>query len=85
MGKTKSERQQRYCNFLAEAAPDKERELIRLAVKRGQLTGGAAFIDEIEEKLQCRIEFRKPGRPKILGLAQSGDRPEVSPLKIGDK
>jgi len=45
------------------------------------LTGGAAFIDEIEEKLQRRIEFRKQGRPKGSGLTKSGDRPEVSPLK----
>ena len=85
MGKTKTERQQHYRKFLAEAVSDKERELIKLAVQRGQLTGGAAFIDEIEAKLQCRIEFREQGRPKKLGLTQPGDRPEVGPLKRSDK
>ncbi len=40
---------------------DKERELSKQAVQREQLTGGAAFIDEIEAKLQRRIEFRKRG------------------------
>ena len=85
MGKAKSERQQRYREFLAVAVSDKERELIKQAVQRGQLTGGSDFIDEIEEKLQCRIEFRKQGRPKKPDLTQSGDRPEVSPLELGDK
>ncbi|MBE9572669.1 MAG: hypothetical protein IMF11_18745, partial [Proteobacteria bacterium] len=42
----------------------KEKEIIRLAVQRGQLTGGAAFIDEIEVRLNRRIEFRRQGRPK---------------------
>ncbi|MDA3903973.1 MAG: transposase [Desulfuromusa sp.] len=82
MGKTKNERQQCYLDFLAEAVPEKEKEIIRLAVQRGQLTGGAAFIDEIEARLQRRVEFRKQGRPKKPEFRiKSGDRPEVSPLK----
>jgi len=81
MGKTENERQQGYREFLAEAVSDQEREFIKQAVQRGQLTGGATFIDEIEAKLQRRIEFRKQGRPKGSGLTKSGDRPEVSPLK----
>ncbi|MCK4691102.1 MAG: transposase [Desulfuromonadales bacterium] len=64
MGKTEKERQQHYHTFLTETVSEKEKEIIRLAVQRGQLTGGAAFIDEIEVKLNRRIEFRRQGRPK---------------------
>jgi len=82
MGKTKNERQLRYRKFLTKTISEQESEIIKLAVQRGQLTGGATFIDEIEKKLQHRVEFRKPGRPK-KDFSQSGDRPEVSPLKTG--
>jgi len=85
MGKTKHERQQHYREFLTEAVSDKERELIRLAVQRGQLTGEVAFIDEIETKLQRRIEFRQQSRPKKLDLTHSEDKPKSSPLKKGNK
>jgi len=32
--------------------------------KRGQLTGSRRFIDQIEQKLNLRIEFRGQGRPR---------------------
>jgi putative transposase len=41
-----------------------EWELIRQSLQRGQLTGSKKFVDQIEEKLNQRVEFRGPGRPK---------------------
>jgi len=38
--------------------------LIRQSLQRGQLTGSSRFIDEIEKKIERRIEFRGQGRPK---------------------
>ena len=32
--------------------------------KRGQLTGSLRFVDEIEKKIERRVEFRGPGRPR---------------------
>lgn len=64
LGATEEERIQRYYSFLAETISDEERDIILGAVSRGQLTGGTAFVDEIEKKLARRIELRRPGRPK---------------------
>jgi putative transposase len=64
MGDTPEERRQRYRGFLAETVSDLEREIIQRAVKRGQLTGGSSFIDEVEAKLKRRIELRGQGRPR---------------------
>jgi putative transposase len=34
------------------------------AVQRGQLTGSARFVNEVERIIGKRIEQRRPGRPK---------------------
>ena len=44
--------------------PEGEWELIRQSLERGQLTGGKRFVDEIEEKIERRVEFRGQGSPK---------------------
>ena len=54
----------RYRRFLCEAIPDGEWELIREAVQRGQLTGNARFVNEVERIIGKRVEQRRPGRPK---------------------
>ena len=59
-----SQRRSRYREFLDTAASGQELEMIRLAVQRGQLTGGGRFVDEIEKKLNRRIELRGQGRPR---------------------
>ncbi len=64
MGDSAEDRRQRYREFLAETVSEAEREDIRKAVQRGQLTGGASFIDEIEARLNRRIELRGQGRPR---------------------
>ncbi len=60
---TEVERRQLYRRYVLEAIPDKELELIRQAVQRGQLTGNNRFIDEVESILGRRVEFRAQGRP----------------------
>ena len=46
------------------AIPDGEWEIIRKAVRRGQLTGGSRFVEEVDRKIGRRIEFRGQGRPR---------------------
>jgi putative transposase len=54
----------RYRDFVCDAIPVGEWELIREAVQRGQLTGTARFVNEVEGIIGRRIEQRRPGRPK---------------------
>ncbi len=58
------ERRRRYRNFVGEAIPDGEANLIRLALQRGQLTGGQGLRDETERILGRRVIFRGRGRPR---------------------
>jgi putative transposase len=46
------------------ATSEEEWPLIRQSLQRGQLTGGAHFVDEIARKVERRVEFRGQGRPK---------------------
>ncbi len=55
-----------YSDWVKRRIPTGELELIRKSLQRGQLTGGDRFIDEVEGKLEKRIEFRGPGRPRKL-------------------
>jgi putative transposase len=57
-------RRSRYREFLEETVSDKEREMIQQAIQRGQLTGGAAFVNEVEARLNRRVELRGQGRPR---------------------
>lgn len=60
---TEVDRRKRYSQFMREAVPDNEWDLIRQAVQRGQLTGNNKFVDEVEQILGKRVEFRAQGRP----------------------
>lgn len=64
LGDSAEERYLKYRSFLGETISEEERSVIPGAVSRGQLTGSASFIDEIEKKLARRIELRRAGRPK---------------------
>jgi putative transposase len=61
---TARKRQKNYREYLLETISAAEAEQIRGAIQRGQLTGGAKFVKEIEAKVGKRIEFRGQGRPK---------------------
>ncbi|MCY1414345.1 Transposase IS200 like protein [compost metagenome] len=65
MGSTEAMRRDRYIEFVKQAIPPEELALIREAVQRGQLTGNARFVDEIERVTGIRIERRGQGRPKL--------------------
>jgi len=64
LGETQQERADKYGVFLARTITEEERTILLGAVQRGQLTGGNAFVDEIEQKLARRIELRGQGRPR---------------------
>lgn len=64
LGITEEDRREKYRDFLRESISDQEKERILGAVQRGQLTGGSAFVDEIEKRLDRRVDFRGRGRPR---------------------
>lgn len=64
LGATIEECRQSYLDFLHQNISTEEKELILCAVQRGQLTGGSRFIEEVENRLNRRIELRGRGRPK---------------------
>ena len=61
---TAIKRAENYISWMEGTIPEGEWELIRQSLQRGQLTGGKRFVDEIEEKIERRVEFRGQGRPK---------------------
>ena len=63
LGNSQEERSRRYKEFVADAVPAGEWQLIREAVQRGQLTGDNRFIDKVEQIVGRRIERRGQGRP----------------------
>ncbi len=64
MGDTEGVRRRRYKEWVNESIPEGEWKIIREAVQRGQLTGSRRFIDEVERRINLRVEFRGQGRPK---------------------
>lgn len=63
LGASAIERRHHYRKFLAEKVAEHEQEKIRKAVLRGQLTGDAQFVAEVELRINRRIGLRGPGRP----------------------
>lgn len=61
---TAKKRAEKYQEWVEGTIPEGEWELIRQSLQRGQLTGGKGFVDEIEKKIERRVEFRGQGRPK---------------------
>jgi putative transposase len=56
----------KYADWVTSAIPEGEWEQIRLSLQRGQLTGSKKFVDEVERKIDRRVEFRGQGRPKKI-------------------
>lgn len=65
LGNTSKECERRYIESVNNSIPTSEWDIIRQAVQRGQLTGSSRFIEEVEDKIGKRIEFRSQGRPRI--------------------
>jgi putative transposase len=57
-------RAKRYMEWVKGMIPEGEWELIRQSLQRGQLTGSERFVEEIEHKIEKRVEFRGQGRPR---------------------
>ena len=57
-------RSERYVEWVKGTVPEGEWELIRQSLQRGQLTGSTRFVEEIEHKIEKRVEFRGQGRPR---------------------
>lgn len=64
LGETSQIRQRRYRDFVQQSEDEREIEQIRQALQRGQLTGTQKFIDQVEQKIGLRVEWRKQGRPR---------------------
>jgi hypothetical protein len=52
-------------DFVRQATPVDELQLIRDSLQHGQLTGTNRFIDEVEGIVGLRIEQRGQGRPRV--------------------
>lgn len=65
LGNTNKEPEKRFNESVKEFIPKSEWDIIRQAVQRGQLTGSSSFIEEVEQKIGRRVEFRRQGRPKV--------------------
>ena len=61
---SEKKRAESYAAWVKETIAAEELELIRKSLQRGQLTGSPRFVDEIEKKIERRVEFRGPGRPR---------------------
>ena len=64
LGSEAETRARRYAGWVHSGTQEAELELIRTALKRGQLTGSQRFVDEVEARTGLRIERRAPGRPR---------------------
>ena len=64
LGNTAGERAERCNEFEGGAIPARERELMREALQRGELTGNDRFMYQGEAIIGRRIENRKRGRPR---------------------
>lgn len=64
MGSTKHEREERYQEWVSTSIPQKEWEIIRQAVQRGQLTGSKQFVEGVAQTTGKWVAFRGQGRPK---------------------
>lgn len=64
LGLTHSDRLARYSEFMEQATPASELQLIRQALQRGQLTGSPRFTNEIENITGIRVSQRPRGRPE---------------------
>jgi putative transposase len=64
LGKSANQRMKTYARFVIEGVPARgEINLIRRALKSGQLTGNDGFTDEVEKMTGIRVERRRRGRP----------------------
>ncbi len=61
---TAKRRAEKYREWVEGVIPEGEWQIIRQSLQRGQLTGSAKFVSEIEQMIERRVEFRGQGRPR---------------------
>jgi putative transposase len=66
LGTSTTDRATAYRRFVDKGVDDGELSLIRQAVQRNQLTGGALFKTDIENRIGRRLSTKAPGRPRKL-------------------
>lgn len=66
LGSSCEERRARYMELLAQGVPERETDIIRKALQRGQLTGTHAFVDQVARINGHRTVFRGQGRPRSV-------------------
>jgi putative transposase len=54
---------EQYRAFVEQGVSDRERAFIRTRVARNCLTGNEKFVEEVERRINLRVEYREPGRP----------------------
>lgn len=64
LASTAKMRAEKYREWVEGTIPEGEWQIIRQSLQRGQLTGSKSFVDEIERKIERRVEFRGQGRPR---------------------
>jgi putative transposase len=52
-----------YRSFVKSPSSSSVEKVIQQAIQRNQLTGSNRFVDEIEQRIGVRVEFRNMGRP----------------------
>lgn len=52
-----------YREYVVESIPSSEAEFISQRLESNRLTGGSAFVNEIERRTGIRLEYKRPGRP----------------------
>jgi putative transposase len=60
----RKKRAKRYVGWVKGIIPEEGWEPIRQLLQRVQLTGSGRFVEEIEYKIERRVEFRGKGRPR---------------------
>ena len=71
LSEDKDARMRHYKNYINRGIPEEEKEMISGAIQRGQLTGTHHFVEEVEQRVGLRVEYRGQGRPKKLKRERS--------------
>jgi len=67
----RKKRAKRYLEWVKGLIPEGEWELIRQSLQRGQLTGSARFVGEIEQKIERRSSEGRDGQENRINKSVS--------------
>lgn len=85
LGGNRAERTGAYRALFADAAGDVERlAAIRSAWQTGTPLGSDRFRKEVERRLEIKVGYARPGRPRSSGLADSDKKPAYTKKRGSD-